>query len=133
VRAVDRKGSTLWTRDLPNDVTGLEVVADAGSDGVVVARTVGSPASHYRALSLADGSPLWEFSADEGPISMPTTSDGTAYAATAGGRLHAFDPETGEFRQSYDAYHGLHDRPAVVDGTVAVPSDEGFVYGFETP
>jgi|GEM_PF-3583633 len=132
VRAVDQEGTTVWTRDLSNNVTGLEVIADAGSDGVVVARTVGSPASHYRALSLADGSPLWEFSADEGPISMPTISDGTAYAATAGGRLHGFDPETGELRQSYDAYHGLHDRPAVVDGTVAAPSDEGFVYGFET-
>lgn len=135
VRAVRPDGSASWTRELPAKVTGLSVVpaGESARSGVVVARTVGSPAGHYRALSLADGSLEWTFSTDEGPISMPTTARGTGYAATGSGHLHAFDPATGEVARTYDAAHGLHDRPAVVDGTVAVPSDEGFVYGFEAP
>lgn len=140
VRAVAPDGTVKWTRELSDDVTGLQTVRSAGdgstakdgSDGVVVARTVGSPSSHYEALSLADGSSLWEFSVEDGPLSMPTAADGVAYAGTAGGRLYGLDPETGEVETACDAFHGLHDRPAIADGTVAVPSHEGFVYAFET-
>ncbi len=132
VRALTPDGTTAWTRELPAMVTGLSTVSGGESDdpGVVVARTAGGTTARFRALSLSDGSPLWEFGPDASAMTMPAVADGTAYAGTASGRLRAFDPATGEAAATYDAFHGLHDRPAVVDGTVAVPSDEGFVYGF---
>lgn len=130
VHAVRPDGVVAWARDLGADVTGLTVLGD-GSTAVAVARTAAGSSARYEALSLADGSPVWEFTADAGPISMPVTANGTAYAATGNGHLHAFDPGTGEVQASYDAFHGLHGRPAVADGTVAVPCDEGFLYGFE--
>lgn len=135
VRAVTCDGSVEWSREMPANVTRVVAVEStargAGQrDGVVLVRLEGTT-GRFRALSLTDGSPLWDFETGDHRTTMPAASDGTVYVGAGNGSLHAVDATTGDVEATFEASHTLHDRPGIVDGTVAVPSREGFVYGFE--
>lgn len=130
--AVACDGSVEWRRDLSANVTRVAAVEcpdDDSVDGAVLARLEGMD-GRFAALSLSDGSPLWEFATGHHRTTLPAASKQTVYVGDGTGSLYALDAVTGDVAATFEAPHAPHDRPAVVDGTVAVSSREGFVYGF---
>lgn len=137
VSAVACDGTVEWTSEQPANVTRVfrvdpDDVGDGADrdDGVVLLRLEGST-GRYRALSRADGEPLWDFETGTHLTTMPAASNGTVYVGDGDGALYAIEAATGDLAATYETEHGLADRPAIVDGTVAVPSREGIVYGFD--
>lgn len=117
VLAVTGRGATAWSR--PVDIGVLtDVVA---TDDVVALR-----AAKFRALTTADGTPLWEKSDIVAPINTLATADGAIYGLGVGRlapELQAIDATTGRLLWSYDGGDArIDDGAAIValDGMVAM-------------
>ncbi len=121
---------------------GLDVVppAPAGSAPAAAWPSAGHDARHSGSTALlgpTGGRIRWERRL-EGPVTPGPAggADGTIYAASNGGILHALDPRTGADRWTYDgggSYGSdLSTTPAVLDdGTVVWPGPGGVVHGID--
>lgn len=122
-----RSGATVrWTID-GGLTTGPPVVAD---------QTVFLPeAEALRALDTADGTELWRFTTDDGPVPGPASvADGVVYATMRDqNRMHAIDAETGETLWQTPEKFDISSRPHVAAGpefddpTVFVGTEDGRV------
>ncbi len=121
---------------------GLNVVpsAPAGTAPVAAWPSAGHDARHSGSTALlgpTSGLIRWERRL-EGPVTPGPAvgADGTVYAASNGGVLHALDPRTGADRWTFDgggSYGSdLSTTPAVLaDGTVVWPGPGGVVHGID--
>lgn len=78
------------------------------------------------AFDAATGSEEW--SVGKKHFGSPVIADGTVYAGSNANRISAFDPETGEELWKYEPERNASNEPAVVEGTVFMGSDDGYVY-----
>jgi outer membrane protein assembly factor BamB len=124
-------GATVWSWPVTVGVL-TDVVA---TDDVVALR-----AAKFRALTTADGAPLWEKSDIVAPINTLGASDGRIYGVGVGRlapELQAIDPATGRLLWSYDGGAARIDdgaAAAALDGMVAMlDSDRLWVLDPEGP
>lgn len=113
-------GATTWSR--PIDVGVLTDMA--ATDSVVAVR-----AAKFRALAVADGSPLWEKPDIVAPISALTTAGTTLYGIGLGSlapELVSLDAITGQEQWRYDGgVRGIDDDASVVASEDAVAVLDG--------
>lgn len=72
--------------------------------------------------------PLWVFDAGAPAWAGTRYADGTVYAGTGSGAVHALDALTGERRWTFLAGGAVRVRPTVDNGAVYFQADDGFLY-----
>ncbi|MEW2087469.1 PQQ-binding-like beta-propeller repeat protein [Streptomyces sp. NPDC005283] len=122
--AVDvSSGQERWRLDTGHWVTSNPLVVN----GLVYA---GSWDRHLYAVDAATGEVHWTFPTD-GPLnSAPVVADDVVYVAGWHDRLYAVLAATGEAQWSFRAGGSGH-APAVVEGTVYVGSQDGYLYALD--
>jgi len=130
VRAVEiETGALRWHVDLPNIAFAAPLVVE----NIVFVQT----SRTLFALSLSDGSELWEVTPrQQGELSGSLVChQGLVFLADSGGRLEAYGQTTGVRRWRRDLSNRPHGRingvPVVVDGRLIVGNNSGNVYALD--
>ena len=97
-----RTGEVLWDRVLSDRAAVHGAPVWAGEEAIVVATDEGV----LHALSLSDGSSLWQRSVRAPVYVTPAAFDGVVYVATTRGLLIAVDLKSGSERFAFDAGNG---------------------------
>jgi outer membrane protein assembly factor BamB len=115
-------GEQLWV---------TETSSDPWTSPVVEENTVyfGTYSRKTHAVAT-DGTPKWEFKADD-VVRSVAASDDTVFAGSDDGRLYALDATTGEREWAFETAGPVKPSPAVVDGLVIVGDDDANVYGVD--
>ena len=126
VRAVDRSGGELWTRELDGAVAGDMVL-----DGETL--YVGALDRRMYALDvLADGAERWRFDGDGWFWSRPLIDGDTLYASTTNGSVYALDARSGnELWQFRELDSEIRSQPALAGGVLVVAVREGVLFGLD--
>ncbi|GAB4267353.1 MAG: hypothetical protein Kow0092_20640 [Deferrisomatales bacterium] len=112
-------GETLWSAE----------VATLGPFAVGDERLyAATPSETLAALSLEDGSILWEKSYKAGALAPPVFTPRALVTASAKGQLIVVDPSTGEKREGYLLGTGFRGQPLVYPGGVVLLSDAGTLF-----
>ena len=85
------------------------------------------------ALDAADGTPVWQKSADGPVVASPLlTADGMVVVGAWDGYVRAYDQATGEERWAFGTRDHLYASPTQeADGTIVQASTDGSVYGID--
>jgi len=115
----------LWRVD-----TGGEIYSSAAVAGNTV--YVGTKNGFLLALDPATGNERWRVDLGDYIVrSTPAVADGTVYVE-AGFALYALDAVTGSKRWTFTTLYASDSSPTVVNGTVYVGTQEGYIYAVDT-
>lgn len=125
LRLVD--GTPLWEKPLSLPTRFLAPAAIAS--GTVV---IGSELDRIYGVHVTSGASRWDVEA-EGPFRCaPLLVDGTAYLASAEGKIYCLDAETGaRVHEPISTGRPLSGTPALIDGLLVAGASDGVVLGLE--
>jgi outer membrane protein assembly factor BamB len=125
--AVDpANGDEIWRFSADSGLVSTPAVA---GDVVLVA---GFGSTVY-GVDIDSGSEEWSFRAENWIWGRPVIDGSRAYVADFDGKVHALDVSNGQPAWSLDVGRGtLRASPALVDGTLLVSSDDGWLVGVNT-
>lgn len=124
-----RAGKVLWAYENPERSFPFYSSAALGDDFLVV----GGRDKMVHALSLADGSLRWKYSAGARVDASPVLVNQRVLAATTGGRLVALDVRSGKEVWTFESGTSFLGSPAVAAGRLVLGDTDGTVFCFGAP
>jgi outer membrane protein assembly factor BamB len=121
-------GAVLWKTLLTN-IYGMIQSSPAVANGVVY---IATGDSKIFALNATSGAVQWTYIDPVGTpfIVAPAVANGVLYTGSVYGQFLALDAKTGKVLWSYEPQGEVDCSPVVVNGTLYIGANDGFLYKF---